>query len=111
MFQSFRNQSVDLLCKSTDWFLYDGNIGRQKVKSSEKHRFSYKLDSLNIWKRNLATIFTKNMYFKRRYFSSLQIVEASNLREENPRLWNNDSLAKIFKTKPDAIEYVGSFTY
>ena len=23
----YRNQSVDLLCKSTDWFLYDGNIG------------------------------------------------------------------------------------
>ena len=25
MFPSYRNQSVDLLCKSTDWFLY-GNI-------------------------------------------------------------------------------------
>ena len=52
------------------------------------------------------------MYFIRCiYFSSFQIVEASNLREENPRLWNNDSLAKLFKTKPDAIEYVGLFTY
>ena len=28
MFPSYRNQSVDLRCKSTDWFLYDGNIGR-----------------------------------------------------------------------------------
>ena len=28
MFPSYRNQSVDLLCKSTEWFLYDGNIGR-----------------------------------------------------------------------------------
>ena len=28
MFSSYRNQAVDLLCKSTDWFLYDGNIGR-----------------------------------------------------------------------------------
>ena len=27
MFQSYRNQSVDLLCNSTDWFLYGGNIG------------------------------------------------------------------------------------
>ena len=25
---SYRNQSIDLLCKSTDWFLYDGDIGR-----------------------------------------------------------------------------------
>ena len=28
MFLSYRNQSVDLCCKSTDWFLYDRNIGR-----------------------------------------------------------------------------------
>ena len=27
-FPSYRNQSVDLRCKSADWFLYDGNIGR-----------------------------------------------------------------------------------
>ena len=31
MFPSYRNQSVDLLCKSIDWFLYDGNIGRYRV--------------------------------------------------------------------------------
>ena len=31
MFPSYRNRSVDLLCKSADWFLYDGNIGRQRV--------------------------------------------------------------------------------
>ena len=28
MFPSYRNQSFDLLCKSTDWFLYDERIGR-----------------------------------------------------------------------------------
>ena len=28
MFPSHTNQSVDLFCKSIDWFLYDGNIGR-----------------------------------------------------------------------------------
>ena len=33
MFLSYRNQSVDLQIKSTDWFLYDGNIGRQRVKT------------------------------------------------------------------------------
>ena len=26
MFPSYRKQSVDLLCKSTDWFLYDGTL-------------------------------------------------------------------------------------
>ena len=29
----YRNQSVDLLCKSTDLFLYDGNIDPYRVKS------------------------------------------------------------------------------
>ena len=28
MFPSYRNQLVDLLCKSTNWFLYDANVGR-----------------------------------------------------------------------------------
>ena len=32
MFLSYRNQSVDLQNKSTDWFLYDGNIGRKRIK-------------------------------------------------------------------------------
>ena len=31
MLPSYRNQSVDLLCKSTDWFLHDRNIGHYKV--------------------------------------------------------------------------------
>ena len=32
MFPSYRNQSAELQSKSTNWFLYDGNIGRYKVK-------------------------------------------------------------------------------
>ena len=24
---SYRNQSIDLMCKSVDWFLYEGNAG------------------------------------------------------------------------------------
>ena len=37
MFLSYRNQSVVLLCKSADWFLYYKNIGRQKVKRTILH--------------------------------------------------------------------------
>ena len=33
MFPSHWNQSVDLQSKSTDWFLYDRNIGRCKIKN------------------------------------------------------------------------------
>ena len=32
MFPSYRNQSINLHCKSIDWFLYEGNIGMKKVK-------------------------------------------------------------------------------
>ena len=27
MLPSYRNQSIDFLCKSFDWFLYEGNAG------------------------------------------------------------------------------------
>ena len=30
---SFRNQSIDLLCKSGDWFLYDRDLHHEKVKT------------------------------------------------------------------------------
>ena len=29
---SYRNQSIDLLCKSTDWFLYDQDLRHERVK-------------------------------------------------------------------------------
>ena len=28
---SYRNKSIDFLCKSIDWFLYEGNTGIQWV--------------------------------------------------------------------------------
>ena len=29
---SYRNQSIDLLCKSMDWFLYDKDLRHERVK-------------------------------------------------------------------------------
>ena len=31
MFESYRNQSVNFLCNSADWFLYDATIVRLRV--------------------------------------------------------------------------------
>ena len=45
MFPSDRNQSVDLLSKSIDWFLYDENIGRERVKHYLQHR---RRDTVNL---------------------------------------------------------------
>ena len=33
---SYRNQSIDLLCKSMDWFLYDRGL-RQEIDRSSRH--------------------------------------------------------------------------
>ena len=35
----YRNQSIDLLCKSTDWFLYKGNTGINVVKRCKVPKF------------------------------------------------------------------------
>ena len=32
MLPSYRKQSIDLLCKSINWFLYEGNTGTEWVK-------------------------------------------------------------------------------
>ena len=31
---SYRNQSIDLLCKSMDWFLYDNGLRHGRVKEN-----------------------------------------------------------------------------
>ena len=46
MFPSYRHQSVDLQSKSTDWFLYDGNVGREKVNTSLFEYFILKIMSI-----------------------------------------------------------------
>ena len=42
---SYRNQSIDLLCKSMDWFLYDNGTRHQRVKTIN---FSSTLDFVRI---------------------------------------------------------------
>ena len=38
---SYRNQFIDLLCKSMDWFLYDIGLRHERVKSFSKYFCSY----------------------------------------------------------------------
>ena len=35
---SYRNQSIDLLCKSMDWFLYDNGLRHERVKVCRSSR-------------------------------------------------------------------------
>ena len=57
MFPSYRHQSIDLLCKSTDWCLYDGNIGRKRGKS--KRFFGIKFDHKLKFDSRVESIFQK----------------------------------------------------
>ena len=42
---SYRNQSIDLLCKSVDWFLYDNGLHHERVNRI-----------LNLQDRKLSTL-------------------------------------------------------
>ena len=53
MFPTYTNQSVGLKSKSTDWFLRDGNIGREKVNDSSR----------------LLTFFAKMLHYRCLYAS------------------------------------------
>ena len=39
---SYRNQSIDLLCKSIEWFLYDRDLRRERVKQPFSSKISKK---------------------------------------------------------------------
>ena len=45
---SYKNQSIDLQCKSIDWFLYEENIGKRKVNVCKQTDFR-DLWQLRVW--------------------------------------------------------------
>ena len=52
IFLSYRNQLIDLVCKSADWFLYDGDNGnKQPLANVLRSRCSSKLR--NIHRKNI----------------------------------------------------------
>ena len=58
---SYRNQSIDLLCKSMDWFLYDNGPRHERDKVKQKVTgFTFKLVTLE--KKDVATLAMKSKY-------------------------------------------------
>ena len=53
---SYRNQSIDLLCKSMDWFLDDNGPRHERVKLV----FDYIMFSLASWYLHRSGVFTLN---------------------------------------------------
>ena len=62
MFPSYRNQSVDLQSKSTDWFLYDGNIelgeGMMICRANQLNGLFYMMATLVVKRLNFYFIFS-----------------------------------------------------
>ena len=51
---SYRNQSINLLCKSMDWFLYDNGLRHEKVKKQTSKNVpvtTFKKEKLNVLKK------------------------------------------------------------
>ena len=66
---SYRNQSVDLLPKSIDWFLCEGNIGTQWVKAQLKQTSFRKIKKISYVVK--VTFLLYSEYDRRRRASSL----------------------------------------
>ena len=65
---SYRSQSIDLLCKSIDWFLYEGNTGTYWVniliwtKKCLLNRLFYNMIHWSVWNDELILLFDKPIF-------------------------------------------------
>ena len=103
MFPSYRNQSVDLLFKLTDWFLYDGNIGRQKVKCqrvSVKELSVKELANGLRWVKQIKT--TIGLIAKRREIYTRPRTQTKNELEGKKKKLLDSEKYKEFKKKETA---------
>ena len=54
MFLSYRNQFIDLLCKSVDWFLYDRGLRHERVKIGKFDDRNDRLRVANLFRQSLV---------------------------------------------------------
>ena len=76
---SYRNQSIDLLCKSVDWFLYDKILRHERVKFIEKLTLCL---SWHFMKKGIFYICIRDRYYQS---NSLSFLTLSTFY---PILWN-----------------------
>ena len=66
---SYINQSIDLLCKLMDWFLYDNGIRHERVKVNELRYYGSTLFVANGTIKKLFWIDWVNIYIFQIFFS------------------------------------------
>ena len=72
---SYRNQSIDLICKSIDWFLYESNTGIQWVKASEEAELHILHEKQVIFRKSLL----KATYICKYFFKVNHLYSYSHL--------------------------------
>ena len=88
---SYRNQSIDLLPKSVDWFLYDNGLRHKRVKMGKKWRkilsptYSLKFKNIILF-LNWCLYFFSNWSYSQRCFDVAQRCE--NRRWKTQRCFN-----------------------
>ena len=82
---SYRNQSIDLYCKSMDWFLYDNGLRHERVKLLLTLRLFFKSFHLRhvithnstkfiIFLKFILQILSLNIFLKNYWIFAMQIV-------------------------------------
>ena len=102
---SHRNQTIDLLCKSMDWFLYDSNLGHEKVNRSMMLYF-LQSTSKETWNRRNAiyNICHKNSPL-RLLFCVPNVVYPYDLKMSTVKLFSVSSIKCEFGTEWKVSKY------
>ena len=102
---SHRNQTIDLLCKSMDWFLYDSNLGHEKVNRSMMLYF-LQSTSKKTWNRRNAiyNICHKNSPL-RLLFCVPNVVYPYDLKMSTVKLFSVSSIKCEFGTEWKVSKY------
>ena len=115
----YRNQSIDLLCKSIYWFLYDNGLRHERVKSPKVVRSFFKKNcewsryGSVVKKKNQVSIFLGHFTFieSNMSFESCVLVIYGNLKKKCFLCLVFLYLCCVRKSKIDTFSIKSSLTY
>ena len=79
---SYRNQSIDLLCKAMDWFLYDNGLRHERVNVCTHDILTMRYTELE--KTYCQIMHAVNSFYKKVFLAPLQLILLINLY----KLWS-----------------------
>ena len=99
----YRNQSIDLLCKSMDWFLYDIGFRHERVKDSDSKGKSSRWESSmkpgKLYMNTNSILINKKMYEYRTYnhiMSEQVYISLKPWKKTKLITWNKQNMSWNF---------------